>query len=1059
MRIEATLANLLASTTRTRGRLLRLVCILALLLTLPASPASAQEGDWYQQFEGRTQGEAAHTLAADSTGLYVAGCTGGMLSGSSSAGGEAAFVRKYDKSGNVLWTRQFGSSNACAVDVTSDSGEIYGVGFTTGALPGQTDGGGEDAFVRKYDRSGNVLWTRQFGSGVDDRAYGVTTDSTGVYAVGYTGGTLPGQTSAGKHDIFVRKYDRSGNVVWTRQFGTSDTDAAQEIASDHTGIYVSGGTMGALPGQTSAGTTDAFVRKYDPFGNELWTRQFGTSAVDAIWDIHDSSAGIYVGGTTEAALPGQVSAGKQDAFLRSYDPSGNVLWTRQFGTAAYDWIRAVRADSMVVHVAGDTHGALPGQTHGGQGDPFVRKYDNRGNELWTEQFGGGEYTEFHSDASLALVVDSTAMYLAGYRMYLSGGGGGFSIDDLDAWVRKLMPRVAPVAPTAPELPSGSDSGASDTDNITNINTPKLFGNAEAGTTVTILVDGVEKGSTVADSSGTYNLATSPLADGKHTITATATNAAGQVSQASQPLNIQVDTVAPAAPRIDRPADGSYDTDGSITFSGSAEANSAVELLDRGRALESGMADGSGAWNFTLTSVPEGRHSYSTRTTDAAGNTSTGSAVAVTVDKTDPDTSIESGPSGFTNDSTPSFGFSGTDNLTASGSLRYSYRFGASAWSQPSTATSVTLGGAAGLPDGEYTFEVRAHDEAGRVDASSVQRSFTVDTVAPAIPSVPDLAGGSDRGASSTDNVTNDSTPTFIGTTEAATTVRILVDGVEKGGVANSTGTYSLTTSTLADGKRYVRAVAQDLAGNRSEPSAALGITIDTKKPVAKAPVQLLAASAQLGTTAVPVKLTWSATDQGTRVERYALAKSRDHITWSGVRLPSLLAKSVSVPLEPAGGYIFRAQARDLAGNWGDWAEGHVFDVIPYQEDSTEITYTGAWTRVADTNAYGGYTNTSTEVGAKATFTFADVENIGVVMPRRSDLGVVRICLDPGTATENCGNVDLSPSTTSLLGNRKLVWVRNNLDLNVPQRTVSITVVSGRVDLDAIVYLGNPGSSL
>ena len=69
-------------------------------------------------------------------------------------------------------------------------------------------------------------------------------------------------------------------TLWTRQFGSSRSEVARGIAVDASGAYVGGKTEGALAGQASLGNGDAFVRKYDPEGKELWTRQFGSSAED-----------------------------------------------------------------------------------------------------------------------------------------------------------------------------------------------------------------------------------------------------------------------------------------------------------------------------------------------------------------------------------------------------------------------------------------------------------------------------------------------------------------------------------------------------------------------------------------------------------------------------------------------------------------------------------------------------------------------------------------------------------------------------------------------------------
>ena len=131
---------------------------------------------------------------------------------------------------------------------------------------------------------------------------------------------------------FVRKYDAEGTEVWTRQFGTSEQDYAVAVAVVAGSLYVTGVTKGALPGQSVSGDTDAFVRKYDTEGNEVWTRQFGSSGADRPSGVAADAVGVYVAGRTWATLPGQTSAGgESDAFLRKYDTQGNEVWTRQFG--------------------------------------------------------------------------------------------------------------------------------------------------------------------------------------------------------------------------------------------------------------------------------------------------------------------------------------------------------------------------------------------------------------------------------------------------------------------------------------------------------------------------------------------------------------------------------------------------------------------------------------------------------------------------------------------------------------------------------------------------------
>jgi uncharacterized protein (TIGR03437 family) len=198
-------------------------------------------------------------------------------------------------------------------------------------LPGQFCTLAVDAFVRKYDANGTEQWTRQFGTtpGLDG-VYAIALDAVAVYVGGITCGTLPGQTSAGATDAFVRKYDPNGIEQWTRQFGTGSIsfpgeDTVEGLDIDATGLYVGGVTTGTLPGQTSAGATDAFVRKYDPNGTEQWTRQFGGDSVDVAEALAVNGNGLYVGGLTSGVLPGQASAGSFDAFVTRMIPPPTVL--------------------------------------------------------------------------------------------------------------------------------------------------------------------------------------------------------------------------------------------------------------------------------------------------------------------------------------------------------------------------------------------------------------------------------------------------------------------------------------------------------------------------------------------------------------------------------------------------------------------------------------------------------------------------------------------------------------------------------------------------------------
>ena len=123
------------------------------------------------------------------------------------------FVVKYDTSGTRLSTNQRGSTEddnnyGAAVDA---AGNLYVVGETAGSVDSRTNAGSFDLLLVKYDASGNWVWTRQYGSTTDDVALGIAVHVAGtIFVAGETGGGLDGNTNVGGNDLFVLKFDLLG---------------------------------------------------------------------------------------------------------------------------------------------------------------------------------------------------------------------------------------------------------------------------------------------------------------------------------------------------------------------------------------------------------------------------------------------------------------------------------------------------------------------------------------------------------------------------------------------------------------------------------------------------------------------------------------------------------------------------------------------------------------------------------------------------------------------------------------------------------------------------------
>ena len=145
------------------------------------------------------------------------------------------------------------------------------------------------------------------------------------------------------------------------------------------------------------------------------------------------------------------------------------------------------------------------------------------------------------------MTDGTAAgtaLLADINPLSSSFPGNFTVD-----LTGTVDITPPAAPSTPDLVTTSDTGASDSDNVTNVNTALLAGTAEADATVTLFDGAAVVGTAFANKLGVWSATTAVLADGVHAITATATDLAGNTGPASAALSVTIDTTAPDAPAV------------------------------------------------------------------------------------------------------------------------------------------------------------------------------------------------------------------------------------------------------------------------------------------------------------------------------------------------------------------------------------------------------------------------------------------------------------------------------------------------------------------------------
>jgi len=166
--------------------------------------------------------------------------------------------------------------------------------------------------------------------------------------------------------------------------------------------------------------------------------------------------------------------------------------------------------------------------------------------------------------------------------------------------------------TAPTTPATPTTLVSDTANAK----PTISGLAEAGSIMTVYVDGTAVGTVTADSSGNWSFTVpDALGDGAHSITVTSTDVAGNTSASSTALMITVDTAAPSTPSILSTTPTSV--------SGTGEPGSTVRIYDGTTLLGATIVGADGTWALSLGVLSGGAHTLTATMTDAAGNTGSG----------------------------------------------------------------------------------------------------------------------------------------------------------------------------------------------------------------------------------------------------------------------------------------------------------------------------------------------------------------------------------------------------------------------------------------------------
>ncbi len=449
---------------------------------------------------GGSADERGEAVAIDSLGnVYVSGPfqstvdfnpAGGASHTSNAGSANNIFLSKFASDGTFQWVRTWGPSDGGAESYSiaiDGSDHVYVVGDFSGTTcdfnpwgthdihtnhpptPGSPYGTLFDAYLSKFDSSGNFIWAKTWGGEGYDDGPGVAVDSLGNIYVGgmYASQTInfdptggsgglghPAHDSGIVVDVFLSKFNSSGIFQWVRTWGGQGVDdVGQTVTVDRAdNVYVGGrfgcincdfNPLGTADLHSSHGSLDAFISKYNANGNFQWARTWGGTDWDATGGLTtDSSNNVYVTGLFKNTVDfgsgsGVSSNGLWDAFLSKFDSTGAFQWARTWGGAGNDGGNKLATDGAgKIHATGFFTGTVDFAPNNGS-DIHV---SNGGEDAFISTFSDAAVPPTITISGNAGVAGATLSYTDGTaKTATSAADGSYSFTVSNNWSGTVTP--------------------------------------------------------------------------------------------------------------------------------------------------------------------------------------------------------------------------------------------------------------------------------------------------------------------------------------------------------------------------------------------------------------------------------------------------------------------------------------------------------------------------------------------------------------------------------------------------------------------------------------------
>ena len=325
-----------------------------------------------------------------------------------------------------------GSDIAYTFQPTADGGYLI-AGYTLSF--GQ---GSRDVYVIRTDSLGNMLWSKTYGSTNTDYGWALDLTSDGGFIVGAHSESF----GLGSHDVYLLKCDAAGTLQWTQVYGGSSADGVYSLQeTSDSGFIISSHTS-----SYGAGQHEIYLIKTDSNGDTVWTRSYGGAGGDYLRSVQQTADGGYI----TASETFSFGAGGADVYLVKTDSIGTMEWAKTYGGTAADYGYSVRQtpDGGFIttgYTASDGAGSF---------DVLLLKTDSLGNVEWARTYGS---SGFDYGYEVRVLADG-GFIVCGYSAIRDPAGDVFLLrtDSLGVllWSRSIGGAGADYGWSVEEMPDG-----------------------------------------------------------------------------------------------------------------------------------------------------------------------------------------------------------------------------------------------------------------------------------------------------------------------------------------------------------------------------------------------------------------------------------------------------------------------------------------------------------------------------------------------------------------------------------------------------------------------------